>query len=85
MKNMKQFYIENIKGYLNKIFPCFYSFFGNGVNIHHDYSKYEVMSVFLDENDNIMVEVVGYNSFALSYFNAEELSTQTLKMIYNKL
>ena len=82
---MKGKLIKEIKDFIICRFQGYYSFFGNGVKLHHDYSKYEVMSVFVDEFNNLVVEVIGYNSFKLSYFNADELSTQTLKMIYKNL
>ena len=83
---MKKELINKIEETLLKEDYCFVSFVGDYYIFHKDYCKYDLMSISLDiRTKEIVVEGVGYNSFSLSYFKVEELSTRTLKMILDKI
>lgn len=83
---MKREIIEKIKEVIFKEGDCFASFVGDGITFHKDCSKYDLMSVSYDvSTKEVEIESVGYNSFSLSYFKADELNTKTLQMILNRL
>lgn len=78
--------ISKIRDILFKEGDCFHSFVGEGYIFHKDYSKYDLMSICYDiDSKELEIEGVGYNSFGLSYFKAEELSSRTLNMILDIL
>lgn len=72
--------INKIKQLLNNESDCYYSFAYKSFVFHYDGSKYDLMSIYVEENE-LFVECVGYSSFKLNYINADKLSYKTLNLI----
>ena len=81
---MKKKIINEIKEILTTKFNVdgYYPFL-NAFTFVHDYSKYDFMAMCLDEDDNLLIECIGYNSFKLNYINTTHVSNKTLYKIKN--
>ena len=77
--------IRDLYNFLKDNTEGFVSFIGQTFVIHVDGSKYDVMSVSLDENEKITIECVGYSSFMLYYFNINEMRISTIEKIFNNV
>lgn len=77
---------------INKINEAFnlndttsFGFMHNPFVINNDYSKYDVVFVCRDDDGEVTVETVGYNSFSLKVFNIKDFSYNTIKKIYTQI
>ena len=72
--------INKIKQLLKDESDCYYSFAYKSFVFHYDGSKYDLVSIYVEENE-LIVECVGYSSFRINYINADKLSYNTLNLI----
>ena len=74
--------INKIKQLLKDESDCYYSFAYKSFVFHYDGSKYDLVSIYVEENE-LIVECVSYSSFRINYINADKLSYKTLNLIMN--
>lgn len=65
---------EKLKSFNNiGYYPC-----NNGLTFHFQSCEYYLMAFIIEDNDELIIECIGYNDFRLFYFKAEEFSFRTL-------
>lgn len=78
--------LNKIKDFLSSnIGDMYYSFAYKSFVFHYDSSKYDLMSIYINEDNVVEIECVGYSPFKLNYINIEDLSFRTLHKIYTNL
>lgn len=77
--------INEIKQYIKNYGSDNYLSIHNLRVFSNGYCKYDLMAVWLDDNDDIIIEGVGYNSFKVITFNINELRIRTLYAIMKKI
>lgn len=74
----KQDIINQIINLLLSINDGGYYPFYNALTFHSDGCKYDLSAFCFNNNDELMVECFGYNSFNLYYIEAKEMAYNTL-------
>lgn len=78
--------LNEIKDFLSSnIGDMYYSFACRSFVFHFNNSKYDLMSIYINEKQDVIIECVGYSPFKLNYINIEDLSFKTLHKIYTNL
>ncbi len=78
--------LNKIKDFLSSnIGDMYYSFAYKSFVFHYDSSKYDLMSIYINEDNVVEIECVGYSAFKLNYLKAKDMSYKTLNLIYNNL
>ena len=68
---------------LNEICGLFSFFQVKTFTITVDSRKYDVMEMYIDNDNDVCVSCVGYHSFRLYYFKLNELKTNSVRKIFN--
>ena len=67
---------------LNEIEGLFSFFHVKTFTITVDSSKYDVMEMYVDVDDDVCVSCIGYHSFRVYHFKLNELKTKKKKKIF---
>lgn len=74
----KQDIINQIINLLLSINDGGYYPFYKAFTFHFDYCKYDLIGFCFNNNDELMVECIGYQSYTLYYLNTKEMAYNTL-------